>query len=80
MTKLLDQAVEAARKLPSDVQDDIARVMLQLAGTTAEPVALSADERAAITASKAAAARGDFATDEQVQAVWAKHQLIQQPE
>ncbi|MBB5049652.1 putative transcriptional regulator [Rhodopseudomonas rhenobacensis] len=75
MTKLLDQAVEAARKLPSDVQDDIARVMLQLAGTTAEPVALSADERAAITASKAAAARGDFATDEQVQAVWAKYKL-----
>jgi len=75
MTKLLDQAVEAARRLPSDVQDDIARVVLQLAGTTAEPVALSAEERAAIAASKSAAARGDFATDEQVQAVWAKHQL-----
>ncbi|ABD86369.1 hypothetical protein [Rhodopseudomonas palustris] len=80
MTKLLDQAVEAARKLPSNVQDDIARVVLQLAGDASEPVALSPDERAAITASKAAAARGDVATDEQVQAVWAKHQLFERQE
>jgi predicted transcriptional regulator len=39
------------------------------------PVALSADERAAIAASKAAAARGEFATDEQVRAIWAEHGL-----
>jgi predicted transcriptional regulator len=39
------------------------------------PVALSTDERAAIAASKAAAARGEFATDEQVRAIWAKHGL-----
>ncbi len=32
-------------------------------------------EQAAIAASKAAAARGEFATDEQVRAVWAKHGL-----
>jgi hypothetical protein len=32
----------------------------------------SPDERAAIGASKAAAARGEFATDEQVRAVWVK--------
>jgi hypothetical protein len=44
MTKLLDQAVELARSLPSDAQDDIARVMLQLAGADdAPPVALSDD-------------------------------------
>ena len=38
-------------------------------------VALSADEREAIAASKAAAARGEFASDEQVRATWAKHGL-----
>jgi hypothetical protein len=49
--------------------------VLQLARDDAEPVALSPDERAAISASRAAAARGEFATDEQVQATWAKHGL-----
>ncbi len=39
------------------------------------PVPLTPDEHAAITASNAAAARGEFATDEQVRAVWAKHGL-----
>jgi len=36
---------------------------------------LSPDERDAIAASKAAAARDEFATDEEVRAVWAKHGL-----
>ncbi len=76
MTKLLDQALEIARGLPSDAQDEIARVVLQLAGSdAAAPIALSADEREAIAASKAAASRGEFATDEQVRATWAKHGL-----
>ena len=55
MTKLLDQALEAARE--------------------SSVVALSTEERSAIAASKAAAARGEFATDEQVRSVWAKHGL-----
>ncbi len=76
MTKLLDDALEAARTLPPDDQDNIARVVLRLAGTDDEtPVALSSDERAAIAVSKAAAARGEFASDDQVRAVWAKHRL-----
>jgi hypothetical protein len=76
MTKLLDQALQVARNLPSDAQDEIARVVLQLAGVDdAPPVALSTDERAAIAASKEAAARGEFATDAQVRAIWAKHGL-----
>jgi hypothetical protein len=73
MTKLLDQALEAVRVLPPDVQDDIARIVLQLARDDVEPVALSPDERAAISVSKSAAARGEFATDEQVRTAWAKH-------
>ena len=76
MTKLLEQALEVARRLPSDAQDDIARVVLQLAGDDDAPaVALSSDERAAIAASKEAAARGEFASDAQVRASWAKHGL-----
>ncbi len=75
MTKLLDQALEAVRKLPPDMQDDIARVVLQLARDDAAPVTLSSEERDAISKSKASAERGEFATDEQVRAVWAKHGL-----
>ncbi len=75
MTKLLEQAFEAARVLSPELQDDIARLMFQLAGDEEPPVVLSADERSAIDRSKAAAARGEFATDEQVRAVWAKHGL-----
>jgi hypothetical protein len=37
------------------------------------PLPLTNDERAAIATSKEAAARGEFATDEQVRATWAKH-------
>jgi predicted transcriptional regulator len=74
MTKLLDRALEAARSLSPDEQDNIAHVVLRLTGADNEPpVALTPEEQAAIAASKAAAARGEFATDEQVRAVWAKH-------
>jgi hypothetical protein len=75
MTKLLDQALEAVRVLPSDAQDDIARIVLQLAGREEPIVRLSTDERAAIDRSKSAAARGEFASEEQVRSVWAKHGL-----
>ena len=74
MTKLLDQALEAVRVLPPGNQDEIAGVIMRLAGLEpSAPVPLSRDEREAITRSKAAALRGDLATDEQVEAVWAKH-------
>ena len=74
MTKLLEQAVAVARRLPPDEQDEIARLVLSLAGDEEPvPVPLSPDERAAIANSKAAAARGEFASDEEVRATWAKH-------
>jgi hypothetical protein len=76
MTKLLDQALEAARNLPPEAQDDIAHVVLRLAGADDEPpVPLTPEEQAAIASSKAAAARGEFASDDQVRAVWTKHGL-----
>ena len=76
MTKLLDDALKAVRNLPAETQDSIARVVLRLTGSDDEtPVPLSSDEGAAIAASKAAAARGGFASDDQVRAVWAKHNL-----
>jgi hypothetical protein len=76
MTKLLDEAIEAVRRLPSDDQDDIARAIMQLAGADhLAPIILSPEEREAIARSKAAANRGEFATEQQVRAAWAKHGL-----
>ncbi len=75
MTELLERAVETARRLPAAAQDEIARLVLRLAADGEPPVVLTDDERAAIARSRAAAARGEFATDEQVLAVWAKHGL-----
>ena len=76
MTKLLDDALRAVRNTPPDEQGNITRAVLRLSGADDEPpAALSVDERAAIAASKSAAARGKFASDEQVRAVWAKHGL-----
>jgi len=76
VTKLLDQALQAARELPDDTQDDIARVVLQLAGLDQQPFhVMTAAERRAVGTSMAAANRGDFASDEEVAAVWAKHGL-----
>ena len=74
MTKLLEKAIEAARRLPPDEQDDIALAIMHLARVSeAPPVPLTPEERAAIDKSKAAAVRGEFATNEEVRAVWAKH-------
>ncbi len=76
MTKLLDDAISTVRRLQPSAQDEIARAMLVLAGDEVDGVfVLTPEERAAIERSKAAADRGEFATDEEVAAVWAKHGL-----
>ena len=75
MTKLLEEALETVRRLPVESQDEIARAMLALAGGASQPVPLTPEESAAIALSKAAADRGEFASEEQVRDVWAKHGL-----
>lgn len=76
MTELLDRALKSARRLSPEAQDDIARLVLRLADDDDEPpVVLAPEEQAAIEASKAAAARGEFATEAEIRALWAKHGL-----
>jgi hypothetical protein len=76
MTKLLQEALTAVRRLPPEAQDEIARAMLALAGVDdGEVYVLTPEERADIARSREAAERGEFATDEEVRAVWAKFGL-----
>jgi hypothetical protein len=67
--------METVSSLPDEVQDDLARVLLRLAGVEQPPYELTPEEEADIDASLAEAERGEFATDEEVQAMWAKHGL-----
>jgi hypothetical protein len=75
MTDLLEKAVAAARELPSEMQDAMARLMLTFAGKEQPGFHLTAEEEASFAKSLAQADRREFATDEQVRAVWAKHGL-----
>ena len=72
MTALLEKAVSVARALSPEQQDDIARIVLRLAAEE-EAWPLSPDERAAIAASKAAAQRGEFASDDDLRALRARY-------
>ena len=56
MTALLDRAIAAARQLPPEAQDEIARELLIFAGEEVGPVPLTPEERAAVAAGRAAAA------------------------
>jgi len=75
MTKLLERAVETMRGLPPEMQDELARLLLQLAGEDQPVVQLTTDDEASFDESLRQAARREFATDEQIRAIWAKHGL-----
>jgi hypothetical protein len=69
MTKLLEQAVDAVRNLPADAQDEIARLMLSLAGND-EPEPIDPADLVAVKRGLAEAKRGEFATDDEVKAAF----------
>jgi hypothetical protein len=73
MTELLDHAIETVRALPPAMQDELARVLLQLAGEEQPVIQLTAEEEADLAAADEEIARGEFATDEEMSAIWAKH-------
>lgn len=75
MTDLLDKAITAARNLPPEVQDAIARMVLSYAGEGEAGYRFTPEEEAEQDEADAAEARGDFATDEEVRAIWAKSGL-----
>jgi hypothetical protein len=70
MTKLLEQALEAVRRLPPDAQNEIARAMLTLAGNEAEPEPIDLAHLPDVLESLAQAKRRQFATDAEVEAAF----------
>ena len=72
MTELLEIAIERARALSPEMQDDLARLLLRLAGEEEQIYLLTSEEEADLIEADDEIARGAFATDEEVRAVFAK--------
>jgi hypothetical protein len=70
MTKLLEKAVEAVRKLSVAEQDKVARAMLQLAKSDDEPEAVDASHLSAVLEGLAQAKRREFVSDTEVEAAF----------
>ena len=70
MTKLLEQAIKAVRRLPADTQDDIARTILHLTASEAEAEPVDPAHLAAVLEGLAQAKRREFATDAEVEAAF----------
>lgn len=75
MTTLFDIAVETARQLPPEKQDDIARLVLQMASEDQSVYRLSEEELESLKPSLKQAENQQFASEAEVSAVWARHGL-----
>ncbi len=70
MTELLQHAFDTVRRLDPAAQDNIARAMLALAGSGEEPEPIDPAHLPAVLEGLAQAKRGEFATQEQVEAAF----------
>lgn len=73
MTRMLDEAIEKVRELPDAVQDDAAQMLFSLAAKQREPVELDEETLAAVREGRAQARRGEFVSDEHMQAFFERH-------
>ncbi len=74
MTKLLDIAIEAAKDLPAEMQDEVAGILLSFMGTDkGEVYQLTPEEEADLAEADREIERGDVVDEEDVRAVLAKY-------
>ena len=75
MTDFLDRAIARARTLPPDAQDEAARMLLLFAGEDGPVIQLTPDEEADLREADAEIARGELATEREVETIRAKYRL-----
>lgn len=77
MTELLERAFTRVSALSLEAQDECARVLMSLADEAADGTVLrlTPEEEASLARSLEQAERREFATDGEVQAIWAKYGL-----
>ena len=68
MTKLLEKALEAVRRLPPANQDEIAHAMLSLSGNEGEPEEVDPAHLPAVLEGLAQAKRREFSSDAEIEA------------
>jgi predicted transcriptional regulator len=67
MTKLLDKAIEAAKQLSPDEQDELAHAILHLVENSGEPEEIDPEHLPGVLEGLAQAERGEFATEQEVE-------------
>jgi hypothetical protein len=72
MTKVLEDAIEKVRKLPEDRQAYVAEVLEQIAAAGSDPFIVPEAHRTAVLEGLGQAARGEFASDEEMADLWKK--------
>jgi DNA-binding TFAR19-related protein (PDSD5 family) len=70
MTKLLEKALAAVRRLSPEMQDEIAQAMLTMARDERVPKEIDPAHLPAVLEGLAQAKRREFATDEEVEAAF----------
>lgn len=70
MTKLFKRGIAAVEALPPDQQDLAGQLLLELAGQSATRYALTPEQIEDVKLSLTEMERGEFATDEEVEAMW----------
>ena len=75
-SRRMQRALEAVRAMSPEHQDLLATELMEHARLLAQPpTKLTAEERAELEAALAAARRGEFASDADVNAMYARHGL-----
>jgi len=72
MTKLLENGIDAVRDLPADQQNLAGELLLALAEQSKRPPRLTPAQADDVRLAIAEADRGDFASDEEMAALWKK--------
>ena len=72
MTKVLEDVIEKVRRLPEDRQAYVAEVLEQIVANDSDLFVVPDEHRAAVLEGLEQAERGEFATDEEMAALWKK--------
>lgn len=72
MTKVLDDVIAKVRRLPEDRQAYVAEVLEQIVADGGDLFVVPDEHRAAVLEGLEQAQRGEFATDQEMAALWKK--------
>lgn len=72
MTKVLEDVIEKVRRLPEDRQAYVAEVLEQIVANDEDLFVVPEEHRADVLEGLEQAERGEFATDQEMAALWKK--------